>query len=181
MKKSVDPERLSEITDSVIDTAYGNAEAVRDIFKMRIAFWDKLTVLNAGTLALSFTAAFSFRNQVVGDGGFGYLFAAWKMFISSIVLALSAQLFAVVAISHLHRTLSANVFKRSLDRLDREVVKGGGTANKGAPSYLRIASAAHEDHPAFESIAHWLGIAAHLATLVGYVWLYKFARINLIH
>ena len=89
-----------EELEAALDQVYsdGNASNIVEISKLRVAFWERLVILNAGTLALSLTATSLVRTHVVGDGGVGYLRAAWKCLIFSIMSALIAQSEAISAV-----------------------------------------------------------------------------------
>jgi hypothetical protein len=62
---------------------------------MQIGFWEKLVVLDAATLAASFTASGIFRQHLIGDGGVGYLAAAWKLLLCGVAFALLSQWVAI--------------------------------------------------------------------------------------
>ncbi len=58
-----------------------------DFVRLQIGFWEKVVVLDAATLAASFTAIGMFREHLFGDGGVGYLEAAWKLLFSGMAFA----------------------------------------------------------------------------------------------
>jgi hypothetical protein len=61
---------------NAVDEIYTNPEPIVEFVKMQIGFWEKLVVLDAATLAASFTASGIFREHFTGDGGVGYLATA---------------------------------------------------------------------------------------------------------
>jgi hypothetical protein len=92
---------------SMLEEVYNRGPEVIYLYKIRIGFWDKLVILNAGTLALSFTIVAALRGHTVGDGGIGFLFAAWKLLLIAIALSILAQWFATAAATYAHRQLTA--------------------------------------------------------------------------
>ena len=148
---------------------------------MRISYWEKLTVLNAGTLALSFTAAAAFRGHAIGDGGLGYLFAAWKNLIASIALCLVAQWLTWLAATHFQRFMFANLIKRKLDRVRDALGPVERSVSNMEEAYQRIEKAAKGVQGGYDRAAQFIGIVAQIFTIVAYVWLYKFAHLNLQH
>src|ERR1700753_207378 len=81
-----------------IDEIYTNPDPPLEFVKLQVGFWEKLVVLDAATFAASFTAVGLFRDHPLGDGGIGYLEAAWKLLLSGISLLLLAQWLAIPAI-----------------------------------------------------------------------------------
>ena len=171
--------------DVALDEMYSIAPDVVDLFKIRIGFWDKLVILSAGALALSFTIAASFRGHAFGDGGLGYLFAAWKLLVVAIVSAVIAQWTAIGAATFFFRaavTLRAHrKFVRLSEKIDRAGKQSTGShldmvgktevdAEKSGKSYRRI-----------EFISHACGFISQIAVMVAFYWLYRFARVNLPH
>ena len=54
-----------------VDRIYTSPDPSIDFVRLQIGFWEKLIVLDAATLAASFTAIGMFRDHLVGDGGGG--------------------------------------------------------------------------------------------------------------
>lgn len=90
-----------KLQDEVLELGAGVAPAQIEARKLQIGFWDKLVILDAGTLALSINAATAFRGHTVGDGGVGFLFAAWKLLVVSIIFACLAQWLGSISAQHL--------------------------------------------------------------------------------
>src|ERR1700758_48025 len=91
----------TQIADEMIGASMQElVSPAAEVQKLHISFWDKLVLLNAGTLTLSFTAAASFHGHTIGDGGVGYLFAAWKLLILSMIFALLAQWLGAISVDH---------------------------------------------------------------------------------
>ena len=172
-------EELYEALDAVVAEHLATEGDARDIVKTRIAFWDKLVVLNAGTLALTFSAASSFRGHSIGDGGVGYLFAAWKLLSASILLAIFAQWAAGNFIAHYHVALKANLFNRRFESLLRKLKKAGGNIDEDHDSWQAIRKAANFNFGQVDRISIIAGLLAQGLTYVAFLWVYLFARVNL--
>jgi hypothetical protein len=64
-----------------IDDIYTDSAPIVEFVRMQISFWEKLVVLDAATLAASFSASGVVREHLSGDGGVGYLAASWKLLL----------------------------------------------------------------------------------------------------
>lgn len=166
-----------------VDEIYTNPAPIVEFVKMQMGFWEKLVVLDAATLAASFTASGIFREHLIGDGGVGYLAVAWKLLLCGIALCLLAQWLAIpgaVAISgHYYgmRVLSL------LNKLAAEVSAQGGRV---APEYLTISTEIVTKSPklrsranAYSRLAGALGSTGLLASIAAFYWLYRFAHVNI--
>jgi hypothetical protein len=171
--------------DIALDEIYNTTPEILDLVKIRISFWDKLALLNAGTLALSFSASASFRGHSAGDGGVGYLFAAWKLMILAIILSLVAQWAATGSATYLRRQLLALKTHRRLIRIQQNLTKNA--IQLGEPHHSLLNETEREVDKAksyarpFELVAHIAGALAQVATILGFYWLYRFAHTNLYH
>jgi hypothetical protein len=172
---------LKELGAIAMQSAYDSVEGSRDLIKIRIGIWDKLTVLNASTLALSFTAASAFHTHAVGDGGVNYLFASWKLLIISIGLAAFAQHVAATAIEQLQGHAMAMIFNRKLDAMVNYATDKGVDVATGNQALTDLAKAAASEKRPIAHIAYYAGFAAQVLTVVAFYWLYRFARVNLAH
>lgn len=109
----------------VLEDLYAVTPEILEIVKLRIAFWDKLVILNAGSLALSVSAAASFRGHTIGDAGVGYLFASWKLMILAIVFSMIAQWAATSSATYLRRQLTSLRTHLKLANIRRDLERGG--------------------------------------------------------
>jgi hypothetical protein len=178
-----DSTKRQEEFDAILDEFHSTAPTVTELVKVKIAFWDKLAILNAGTLALSFSAASSFRGHSVGDGGVGYLLAAWKLLILSILLALVAQWCAVGSATHFHNWMLAFRVHRRLQRIRESLDREGLSlpamqADLQADAKKSVDRAKPYAQP-LERAAQWIGAVACISAAGGFYWLYTFARLNL--
>ena len=175
----------SEGRDALIDKAVEliaelqtATDTARDIAKMRISAWEKLTVLNAGSIALSFTAASGFRGHMRFDGAIGYLFAAWKALAVSIMLAVFAQLVAVRSAGRLQARVTALIQKTRIDVLRGSARVSGIDLPHQKDAYDALKKiATTEDHYS-ERVSLWSGVIAFSLTCVAYYWLYRFTVFN---
>lgn len=176
-------DRAQAATDAAFQQMYDRTPQVLELVKLRIAFWDKLVVVNAGMLALSLTAAAYFRGSQIGDGGIGHLLAAWKLVIGSIVLATLAQWFATAAATYLFRQTSALDLHLRLTRVSETLVREGRFL--GEPHKSLLAQAALEADSSrvrarrIEPLAHYLGACSQIMTFVAFFQLYRYAALNL--
>lgn len=180
--------RLNDVQDAfdaTLDEVYNTAPEILEITKIRIGLWDKVAILNAGTLALSLSAFASFRGHTIGDGGVGYLFAAWKLMILAIVCSLGAQWAATVSTTYIRRQLIALKTHRKLKRIEERLILEGVTLTEPHRSLLdeadREASKGNRYARPFERAAHLAGAAGLLATILGFYWLFRFAHTNIYH
>lgn len=181
---AITKEQLSKIKECgtvLIQTVYDSLDGQRDLIKIRIGIWDKLTVLNAGTLALSFTAASAFHAHANGDGGVGYLFASWKLLIISIGFACFAQHVAALALERLQGYATGHLFKRKLEDLHTEATESGVALTSDTPQMKSIKDVTEASMQGIGQVAMAAGFIAQILTVAAYFWLYRFARTNLIH
>jgi hypothetical protein len=165
-----------------VDEIYTNPAPIVEFVKMQIGFWEKLVVLDAATLAASFTASGIFREHLTGDGGAGYLTAAWKLLFCGIALCLLAQWIAfpgAIAISGHYYGM------RVLSLLNKSAAEVSARGGRVAPEYLTISSEIVRESPklrsrgrAFSRFAGALGSAGLLASIAAFYWLYRFAHVN---
>jgi hypothetical protein len=168
-------------TDAV-DEIYTDPTPIVDFVKMQIGFWEKLVVLDAATLAASFTASGIFRDHLTGDGGVGYLAAAWKLLCWGLALCLLAQWIAIpgaIAISGYYYGM------RVLSLLNKLVAQVSAQGDRPTPEYLKISSEIIAQSPKLRSraqtcsrLAGALGSAGLLASISALYWLYRFAHVN---
>lgn len=166
-----------------VDEIYTNPGPIVDFVKMQVSFWEKLVVLDAAILAASFTAASGiFREHLIGDGGIGYLVAAWKFLLCGLALCLLAQWVAIpgaIATSGYHYGM------RVLSLLNKSVAEKTAQASSAAPEYLAILSEIVTQSPqlrsrakAYSGVAGALGSTGLLVSIASLYWLYRFAHVN---
>jgi hypothetical protein len=166
----------------LVDEIYTNPAPGLDFVKMQLGFWEKLVVLGAATLAASFTASGMVREHLIGDGGVGYLVAAWKLLFCGISLCLLAQWVAIpgaIAISGHYSGM------RVLSLLNKSATEMLARGDRPAPGYLEISSKIASESPwlsskakGFSRFAGALGSLGLLASILGFYWLYRFAQVN---
>jgi hypothetical protein len=165
-----------------VDEIYTNPAPIVDFVKMQIGFWEKLVVLDAATLAASFTASGIFHEHLTGDGGVGYLVAAWKLLFCGLALCLLAQWVAIpgaIAISGHYYGM------RVLSLLNKSAAEVSVQDGRPAPEYLAISSEIVTQSPRLQSrakvcsrFAGGLGSAGLLSSILAFYWLYRFAHVN---
>lgn len=166
-----------------VDEIYTNPSPIIDFVKMQIGFWEKLVVLDAATLAASFTASGMFREHLNGDGGFGYLAASWKLLLFGIILCLLAQWIAIpgaIAISNYYYGM------RVLSLLNRSTADASAQSDRPIPVYSSISSEIVRSSPklllranAYSRVAGGVGSLGLLVSIAALYWLYRFAHVNL--
>jgi hypothetical protein len=180
-----DRKRAADLGIIALEGLAESVEGVRDLVKMRVAFWDKLTVLNAGTMALSFTAASVFQNRSRVVGGGGFLFASWKALIASIAFALIAQHLATASISRTQMRASMEVTKYKIERFMAEAGSVGidlskNSANKERFEKMMTDVRSSSDEGRRERLSNVSGAIAVILTVAAYCLLYKFASVNIV-
>ena len=165
-----------------VDEIYTNPEPIVAFVKMQVAFWEKLVVLDAATLAASFTAIGTFHDRLIGDGGVGYLAAAWKLLICGLALCLLAQWIAIpgaIAISGHYYGM------RVLSLLNKSATQASTRADSQSAEYVKISSEIVARSPAmfrrgdvYSRIAGAIGSAGLLSSIAALYWLYRFAHVN---
>jgi hypothetical protein len=165
-----------ELQDEILGIAESIPAIAIEARKLHIGFWEKLVILDAGTLALSLTAATAFRGHTVGDGGVGYLFAAWKLLISSIICATVAQWLAATSTQHLPLAIYA---KLMADRMDRLQIAGKNIFDGTPADMTRQSKRAAKIDRRLWIFAASAGIIAIFLMIAALVYLSRFGAINL--
>lgn len=167
------PEQSLQI-DPVDDIYYGTDPLV-DMAKLRIAFWERMVVLNATIVGASFTAIAFLKDRLVGDGGVGYLVAAWKLLFGGIVLCLIAQFLFLPGLDYvLRHQFGMRVFSL--------LVRRGKTAPLERDMMQEIRRAAPELQKrgdVISRIANTAGSTGFFLSIAAYFWLYRFLHVNL--
>jgi hypothetical protein len=167
----------------VVNEIYTNHEPSIDFVKMQVAFWEKLVVLDAATLAASFTAIGAFHDRLAGDGGIGYLAAAWKLLICGLALCLLAQWIAIpgaIAIAGYYGGM------RVLSLLNKSAGQASARGEQQSPENLTLSSEIVTKSPGlrwrgnfYSRLAGGLGSTGLLASIAALYWLYRFAHVNI--
>ena len=170
--------------DFALGELYGNNPGLIEIAKIKLSFWDKLVVLDVGSLALLFSVAGANHHSWIGDGGIGYLSATCKLLILSIGAAVSAQWFGVASTTYLQRhRLALRVhwgMQRAVDALatNNEVLIGppASLLNQMNEEVETMQPRARR----MELLSHWAGTVAWFSAIGGFFWLYKFIHANFV-
>ena len=173
---------MTDAQDSLdpIDEIYTNPNPPLEFVKLEIGFCEKLVVLDAATLAASFTAIGMFRTNPIGDGGVGYLEAAWKLLFFGIGFCLLAQWLVIPGII----AVSGHDYAmRILALLNRAPTDQAGFFR--LQEYKQIRSAIVAESPwldrkgrYFLRTASGLGSLGLLCSIGAFYWLYRFAQLN---
>ena len=176
---------LNADTVAVLEQIYDRGPQQLELDKLKISFWDKLVIVDAGALALSLTAAGFFRGHSHGDGGVGYLLAAWKLLIGSMAFAIMAQWILTSAAVYSARQLRALATQLKLGRIEQKTQEFNVPMRPATKDLMTTSRKDAEESgklaTGFENAAHICGAIAQVGTLAAFMWLYVFARVNLIH
>jgi hypothetical protein len=98
-------------TNEFLDKLDSQLEKFQNLTSLRTAFYDKLIVLNGGTLAISFTAATSFHgpNAQWKLLGLSNLFSAWELLIIAIVLSFISNYLTLGVVTNQMSILSSRL------------------------------------------------------------------------
>jgi hypothetical protein len=167
---------------SAVDDMYTDSSAYFEFVKLQIDFWSKLVVLDAATLALSFTASAFFRDHLLGDGGIGYLVAAWKTLAYGISFSLVAQWWAIPGAASMRGHYAG---MRVLTLLNRAFAESAERGERLEPNYVQLSSAVvskspklHRRGQIYGYFAGVSGLAGLVFSLAAFYWLYRFAAVN---
>ena len=164
-----------ELQDEVLELGAAFASSIFEARKLQISFWDKLVILDAGTLALSINATTAFRGHIVGDGGVGFLFAAWKLLIVSMVLAVLAQWLGSLSTQHFPMAVSSKLIA---DRRIRLRYKGADIFD-GTPEAIKASSLkSFRIDRSLWITAVSLGMASLVLMIYAFVFLGRFGLVN---
>lgn len=159
-----------------VDDIYTDPTPVIEMVKLQISFWEKLVVLDATTLALSFTASGFFREHLIGDGGVGYLAAAWKLLFGGIVFALIAQWLTIpgllYATGQMYGMRVLSLLGRK-DKVGEEEIALMKVIVADSPRYKRRGNYILRTAGGAGSLGLFLSMAA-------FYWLYRFAHENVV-
>ena len=163
---------------NAIDEIYTNPERIIDFVKMQVAFWEKLVVLDAATLAASFTASGVFRDHFTGDGGVGYLTAAWKLLTWGLALCLLAQWFAISVAMTTSRQYYGMRVLSLLNESSADISAKASQYRSSASAIIAQTPKLRSQAEIYSRVAQVLGSAGLLASMTALYWLNRFARAN---
>jgi hypothetical protein len=150
---------------------------------MRIAFYDKLVILNGGTLALSFTAAFGLYQRVsptLHIAAIGYLFLAWKLLMISIVSSLISNWLSIHGTGATSTYLTTKMTETQVT-LTQSALRGINPETEvKVPTNTEQEKTAHKIAGLCKNLGSLVGIASLIITFISYVYLFKFATANLL-
>lgn len=158
-------------------------EGYREHLRLVVSFFDKLVILNGGTLAITFSALFAFHNSnPKGKIDTADLFIAWKLLIASTVAALLCSWLNIAVVSVQTKATEQLMMRAYLTASTMKL----NSAIAGAQ--IDVASLMPSDKEQKKlkhsltgtqwigNVARWLGLAAKLATVTSYYYLYLFAQ-----
>ena len=161
---------------------YTNPEPIVSFVKMQVAFWEKVVVLDAATLGASFTAIGAFHDRLAGDGGVGYLAAAWKLLSCGLAFCLLAQWIAIPGALAISGHLNG---MRVLFLLNKSAAQASAQGEAWSADYVKMSSEIVHKSPRLQRrgdvlsrLAGALGSAGLLASIAALYWLYRFAHVN---
>jgi hypothetical protein len=186
--KPPDPmENAQDQITSALRTMEGLTDKLAELVKLQISFFDKLIILNGGTLAVSFTAATGFHTHFAGKQPVAAndLFSAWQLLIISIVLSLVSNWLNMSYILNTTlyittRALTVDIFRaqEAQQLLEPEVVP---TPLDVSPEKLERDARNIAIYNGAQGLAMFFGLISQGATFLSYISLFKFARANFLN
>jgi hypothetical protein len=170
-------ERLIRMMEQAHASSLLHFEAI----KLRIAHHEKLVILCASTLALSFTAATAFHgNPSQAEAALSSLLHAWQLLMSAIILGVISNWLSVSGAVHfgnLHYDkqigVRFSILEESLRRIDPEYAKQEREAwNRNSTKFAQSGKYFN----IFNRLAGGIGFCAQLAAFCAFVHLYYFAK-----
>jgi hypothetical protein len=184
--RKVAAEKTQEAVDLSVRTFESTIGRNAEIITQRVSFYDKLIILNGGTLALSFSVASSFHSltQIKHLLAVSDLLSAWKLLIVSIVLSLLSNWLNLNFIFNMSQRLHVLQKQISDSRMHYAALPLNPTAKFDPLDVSVEGSQARErtermHRGAFE-IAAAFGLISQGATFLAYISLYLFAKANII-
>jgi len=165
----------------MMEQAHASSLLQVDSMKLRIAHHEKLIVLCAGTLALSFTAATSFHGQQNHEiAAIPSLLRAWQLLLSAIVLGVVSNWMSVTGVAHLTNYASYKqvgvyftLLEKSLTKLAPQYSKDERESwDRNSAKYIRVEKVSN----ILIRLAAVLGLLAQIAAFCAFVSLYFFAK-----
>jgi hypothetical protein len=164
-------------TNEFLDRLDSQLEKFQNLTGLRTSFYDKLIVLNGGTLTISFTAATSFHdpNAQWKLLDLSNLFSAWELLIIASVLSFISNYLTLGVVTNQMAIMSnrlMNAYGVVWSKTAPEKTIESERQNQRSERVLTGAKYS-------EKIALWLGVIAQMCTVYAYICLFKFARLNL--
>jgi hypothetical protein len=163
---------------------------VGEFLKHRISYFDKLIILNGGTLALSFSAAATFyaHAHAAANGThipFDSVLTAWKLLMFSIVAALVSNWLTIIANEKVYVLEAIKLIRLRTFVLFTYFRDAVPNIHIDWTSAIRTPKIAKKEQSQGR-VAKWgawaaffLGLLSQLATIASYFYLYKFVGANI--
>ena len=165
-----------ELQDEVLELRATIAPSQVEALRLSISFWEKLVILDGAALTLSVTSATAFRGHTVGDGGVGYLFAAWKLLLLSIIFAAIAQGLGANSAQHLPLAAAGKLIA---DRRMRLRLMGLDIFDETPERMKTLSKKSFMVDAILWGTAESTGLIALFFMIVALVYLYRFGVVNL--
>jgi hypothetical protein len=179
-------QHLDKMLDTIDNLLSG---PLGEFLKHRISYFDKLIILNGGTLALSFSAAATFYARAAASKTHfqsNSLLTAWQLLMFSIVAALvsnwltmsanqKSYTLAATRLIRLRMLASLAYIRDAVPNISVDMTPAIETKEIAAKelTHSRVAKWA-------DNVALFLGFLSQLATVASYFYLYKFAGANIL-
>jgi hypothetical protein len=172
---------VDEGMSRMMEKAQTSSTLILEAIKLRMAHQEKLVILNAGTLALSFSAITAYHAQHSQSSvSTGSLQHAWQLLMCAIVLSLNANWLCVYSTTHYANSQYMTQVSASFDRYE-------GSFKDLLPDYAKRQRArldietergeiAGRYSNIFTTSSHVFGLLAQLVTCLAFVFLYYFAK-----
>jgi hypothetical protein len=149
------------------------------LWGMRLSYYEKLVVLNGGTLAISFTAVTALHGQLIhGKPLFvADLLSAWQLLIIAIVGCLLADWLGINSIVNFRLVLGTKTMDLHGMLYQRSATPNAPPREFRTPGQLRSESRKLYIANCLEQASLFLGMVSQGATLFAYICLYKFEGI----
>ena len=165
-----------EVRDQILGLVETLIPQAVEVRKTHIAMWDKLVILDAAILTISLSAATAFRGHVVGDGGVGYLFAAWRYLLMSIVFSVGAQWLTAFSTEHLVLAINMKLVSERAGRLKAAGVRPFDTASVTMDASSKVQNRAQVIAWKSAAVVGYVGMMSMFFALLDIV---RFGRVNL--
>lgn len=169
---------IQKHNDDLLTELKASTATSLDLLKARVAFSEKLIVLNGGTLALSFSAAASFYSKgILSSDCTACLLAAWKCLIFAICAALTAQWLRINIGINLNTHMTGAIVSMRALRMDADLklIPNAPKVDLGSTTSIEKVTAQSEKGVANgQRVCTVLGLLSQVSTVVAFVWLYKF-------
>jgi hypothetical protein len=179
-------EKSHQVVDHALRDIQSSNDRNAEGITQRVSFYDKLIILNGGTLAISFSAATSFHSltQVKHLSAVNDLLSAWKLLIISIVLSLLSNWLSLNFILNMSQLLHGVLQQVSISRLNNAALPLDPTLKfeplDASAEASRVRGKKERSYMASLQVGAFFGLVSQGATFLAYISLYLFARANLV-